>query len=200
METKEKIEMVASYFFQFLILVYTILSFFQGQYFTFIAGVVSLFLTLIPFMIKKKFYITLPWILNFFIVFALYLNMAGIYFQWYHQYSPFYDKFGHFFGSVTVALLSFAYVAIIERYSKIKLGRFNSFIFIILFTMTLGSLWEIGEFATDQLLGTENQHGLVDTMYDLIFDLIGGILIATLSYLNFEVMKKKIIMVENPKV
>lgn len=196
MKSRKKIELAASYFFQFLILIYTVFSFFQGQYFTFIVGGISLFLTFLPLIIKRRFDITLPWILNFFIVFALYLNMAGIYLEWYIQYSPFYDKFSHFFGSITVALLSFVYVAIIERYSKIKLGRINSFIFIIIFTMALGGLWEIIEFSTDQLLGTKNQYGLEDTMYDLIFDLIGGVVVAIISYMNFDVMKKKIIMTQ----
>ena len=52
------------------------------------------------------------------------------------------------------------------------------------------------EFSTDQLLGTRNQYGLVDTMYDLIFDLIGGVVVAIISYINFDVMKKKIIMTQ----
>ena len=116
---------------------------------------------------------------------------------WYLKYAPIYDKFGHFFGSVTIALLSFVYVAIIGRYSKIKFDRLNTFIFIIIFTMALGGLWEIGEFVSDQLLGTMNQPSLADTMYDLIFDLIGGIFIAILSYINFEKMKEKIITVGN---
>jgi len=196
MKTKEKIELAASYFFQLLILLYTVFSFFQGQYFIFIVGIISLFLTFLPLMIKKRFDISLPWILNFFIVFALYLFMAGIYLEWYVDYSPYYDKFSHFFGSITVALLSFVYVAIIEKYSKIKFGRINSFIFIIIFTMALGGLWEIMEFSTDIIFGTKNQYSLVDTMYDLIFDLIGGVVVAIISYINFDVMKKKIIMTQ----
>lgn len=44
--------------------------------------------------------------------------------------------------------------------------------------------WEIQEFATDQLLVTESgkaivfvQYGLADTLSDLFFDLVGGILV-----------------------
>ncbi len=113
--------------------------------------------------------------------------------QWYTTYAPFYDKFGHFFGSVTIALLSLAYVAIIKRYSKIKLDKLNTFLFIIIFTLALGGLWEIGEFTLDQLFGTMHQPGLTDTMYDLIFDLLGGIFVAVLTSLNFEKMRKVII-------
>jgi hypothetical protein len=190
-----KIGIIAAYFFQFLILLYTIFSLWQRQYITFFAGIISLFITFLPLIIKRRFDISLPWFLNFCIVFALYLNLAGEYMGWYLTYAPVYDKFGHFFGSVTVALLSFAYVAVIERYSKVNLDRFNTFIFIIIFTMALGGLWEIMEFTSDQLFHTIAQPGLVDTMYDLIFDLIGGIFVATLSYINFDKMKEKIITI-----
>lgn len=195
MTTKRKIGIILSYFFQFLMLLYTILSFLQKQYLTFFVGLISFFLTFLPMMVRRRFDVSLPWILNFFIVFALYLNLAGAYMNWYIDYYPIYDKFGHFFGSVTIALLSFAYVAIIGRYTKLNFDRLNAFMFIIIFTLALGALWEIGEFTADQIFGTMNQPNLIDTMLDLIFDLIGGTFVAFLTYFNFDKMKEKIITI-----
>ncbi len=40
--------------------------------------------------------------------------------------------------------------------------------------LAAGALWEIGEFASDQLLGSHTQSGNLDTMADLIFDFAGG--------------------------
>jgi hypothetical protein len=44
----------------------------------------------------------------------------------------------------------------------------------ILVALGVGAGWEIGEFASDRILGSFTQSGLDDTMFDLIFDLLGG--------------------------
>lgn len=41
--------------------------------------------------------------------------------------------------------------------------------------LAAGAVWEIGEFASDQLLRTATQNGNADTMSDLCFDLVGGV-------------------------
>lgn len=48
-------------------------------------------------------------------------------------------------------------------------------------TLALGAFWEIMEFASDQILATSYQHGLDDTMWDLITDLVGGGIIGVLG-------------------
>ncbi len=57
---------------------------------------------------------------------------------------------------------------------------------IFLITLGLGALWEIAEFAGDQLLGMHAQGSpemgpLTDTMWDLIMDGLGGVLAAVLG-------------------
>mgnify|MGYP001208113832 CR=1 FL=1 len=49
--------------------------------------------------------------------------------------------------------------------------------------MTLGVIWEIFEFAADQLLGLNMQKsGIMDTMTDLIVDFIGALIGAIMGY------------------
>ncbi|MCU4740701.1 hypothetical protein [Natronoglomus mannanivorans] len=56
--------------------------------------------------------------------------------------------------------------------------------FVVLFVVSFGVFWEIGEFAMDALAATTglqmplSQHGLADTMTDLVFNTIGSILVA----------------------
>ncbi len=55
------------------------------------------------------------------------------------------------------------------------------------FALSIGTLWEIFEFAMDQIFGLNMQKsGLIDTMWDLIVDTLGASIgaIAGLSYLK----------------
>ena len=57
--------------------------------------------------------------------------------------------------------------------------------------MAIGSFWEITEFVSDNLFGTQLQPGLRDTMYDLIFDLAGGTIIGVLGDVYLKRMPKE---------
>ena len=177
---------------QGLIFVSIFLSAYRTQYMVTIAAIVALGITFLPAIIKKKWHITLPLTLNFLIVLSLYLHIGGATLGLYHLLYPFYDKFGHFLGSVTVALLGFSSAVVLNKFSGIKLKKIHVVLFIIMFTMAIGSLWEIGEFTVDKIWTMKNQYSLDDTMYDLIFDLVGALLIALITTVNFETMKKEI--------
>jgi hypothetical protein len=78
-----------------------------------------------------------------------------------------------------VAVLGFVVVVTVDKYvDSIYLPRNFLALFIVLFTMSFGVIWEFLEFANDQLLGTHLQYSLQDTMVDLLFDAFGGSAIA----------------------
>jgi uncharacterized membrane protein YjdF len=61
--------------------------------------------------------------------------------------------------------------------------------FAFLFAVAIGALWEIFEFAMDALFGMNMQKpmlgdpsGLTDTMWDLIVDTLGALVISILGY------------------
>jgi hypothetical protein len=56
-------------------------------------------------------------------------------------------------------------------------------LFSFAFAVAVGSIWEIFEFTMDSFLGLNMQKsGLVDTMWDLIVDALGALVIAVLGY------------------
>jgi hypothetical protein len=56
-------------------------------------------------------------------------------------------------------------------------------LFAFMFALGLGALWEIFEFAMDSIFGLNMQKsGLVDTMWDLIVDTVGALIIALLGF------------------
>jgi uncharacterized membrane protein YjdF len=118
---------------------------------------------------------------NFLIAFAIFLHVAGYSQHLYILLYPYYDKFAHFVSSITVAVLAFVSIILINRFSCTKLRRWQIFFYIVIFTMAIGAFWEIYEYLMDTFLGAyltkSLQHGLDDTMIDLILDLLGGIVI-----------------------
>lgn len=142
---------------------------------------IGFFLTCIPYLIGRKIQVTLPWEVNFLIAFAVFLHVAGYSQQLYIILYPYYDKFAHFISSITVAVLAFVSILLINRFSCTKLARWQIFFYIVIFTMAIGAFWEIYEYLMDTFLWPyltkKLQHGLDDTMIDLIIDLLGGIVV-----------------------
>jgi hypothetical protein len=145
------------------------------------AAVVSLFVTLIPGLLRRDLGLVLPVELNFWIVLALFLHVVGGSSGFYDNV-PGWDHITHVMSASLVAALGFVAVVTIDKYvESIYLPRPFLAFFIVMFTMAFGVLWEFMEFANDQLMGTMLQYNLEDTMVDLIFDGFGGFFVASLG-------------------
>jgi hypothetical protein len=155
---------------------------------------IGFFLTCIPYLIERRIRVTLPWEVNFLIAFAVFLHVAGYSQHLYLFLYPYYDKVAHFISSITVAVLAFVSILLIDRFSCTKLARWQIFFYIVIFTMAIGAFWEIYEYLMDTFFGSYLtkflQHGLDDTMIDLIIDLLGGIIVAVFG--TFYIKKKTI--------
>lgn len=142
------------------------------------ASLVSLLVSSVPSMLRKDLKLVLPVELNFWIVLALFLHVVGG-FSGFYDSLPGWDHVTHALSASLVAALGFVAVVTIDKYvDSIFLPRQFLFFFIIMFTMAFGVLWEIMEFATDQLTGSRLQYGLDDTMRDMLFDIFGGFIVA----------------------
>jgi hypothetical protein len=103
-------------------------------------------------------------------------NLLGLAFAFYYTI-PGWDIVTHYTTSLFLAvsaliLLQKAYPQLLMQAPPILVV-----LAMILFALGLGSLWEIGEFVSDYLRGTDFQHGLTNTMQDLIVDLIAGLVV-----------------------
>ena len=77
--------------------------------------------------------------------------------------------------------------------------------FIIITAMAMEGFWEIYEWLFDTFLGTNLQHGLDDTMLDMIFVLIGSSIVALagnryLQEYSKEEITDKLVIAEEPPV
>jgi hypothetical protein len=140
--------------------------------------IIGIILSFIPSILHKNFNITLPWILDTLIAFALFLHIGGVVLQIYHTI-PYYDILTHFVSSILVAFLAFVSIYILDIYwNGLHMNKYAMAFVVIIFTMAMGVVWEFFEWITDILFQTHEQWGLYDTMKDLFIDTISGIFIA----------------------
>lgn len=95
------------------------------------------------------------------------------------------DHLTHALSSSVVAGVGYAAARAFDAHSDaVHLPSRFMFVFILLFVVAFGVLWEVIEFGVAgaaALFGSEavlTQYGLRDTMLDLVFDIIGGVIVA----------------------
>jgi hypothetical protein len=164
---------------QALILLTAVYTLVTGTYTLALCGFIAIGLTRAPYLITRRLDIALPWEINLLI--ALSLHVAGGVGGRYGFFFPHYDMVADVTPGITIAVPGFVLLLLIYRFSHLHTTRMMSVYFIVLFTMGLGGVFEICEFVFDRLLGTSLQHGLNDTMLDLVFDFVGAITIALIG-------------------
>jgi hypothetical protein len=169
---------VFAYLLQILIAANVLLAFSLGEYSQVFGGVVGLCLTLVPAVVTRRWSLTLPWQVNLLIALSLYLHVAGEIQGFYVLYYPYYDKIAHLVSGITVSVLAFVIVLLLDRFGRLNLTRWMIVGFIIIAAMAMEGFWEIYEWLFDTFLGTNLQYDLDDTMLDMISVLIGAIVVA----------------------
>lgn len=152
---------------------------------------VSLLITFLPAILDKRYDITLDPLLSLWITSAVFLHAVGaVNLIGTNFYSSFnwWDHMTHTLSSSVVAAAGYITLrAFDEYYEELHFPRKLLFVFILIFVMAFGVIWELLEFGIAGLadiLGTEKvltQYGLEDTMKDLIFDSLGAVLVALLG-------------------
>jgi len=180
-----------AYLFQSLIVVNILIAFSLEDYSQVFGGILALGLTMVPAIITRRWSIVLPWQVNLLIALSLYLHIAGGVLGYYDIYYPYYDKVAHLIAGITVSILAFAIVLLLDRFSRLNLSRGMIVGFIIIAAMAMEGFWEIYEWLFDTFLGTNLQHGLDDTMLDMIFVFIGSIVVALIGNRRLQKFSKE---------
>ena len=152
---------------------------FTGDYTYVPAAVAAIVISVLPILIRRDLKLVLPVELNFWIVLALFVHILGS-FSGFYDNLPGWDHLTHAMSASLVAALGFVVVVAIDKYAEsIFLPPAFLALFIVMFTMSIGVIWELMEFIVDETTGSLLQYSLSDTMLDLVFDTIGGLLVAS---------------------
>lgn len=154
-----------------------------------ISGIILI--TLLPQLLARRFHVVIPaefQLLTIGFVFAsLFLGeVHGYYtrFWWW-------DIVLHTSSGFLLGIIGFLLVYVLNETEHIQLKMRPGFVafFAFLFALGTGAVWEIFEFTVDSLFGTDMQKtmlgdssGLTDTMWDLIVDAVGALIISVLGY------------------
>jgi len=123
-------------------------------------------------MIKKTF----PLSLFFLVLFIAIVNgLANEFFLYWRL--PWLDIPMHFLGGLWVASAVLWVVFISDKFNLKRLRKTTSSIYLIsmLSVLMVGGLWELFEFSLDTLVDFSEKNSAIDTISDLIFDILGGV-------------------------
>lgn len=125
-------------------------------------------------------------ILIFFVLTLLGHTLIGELYGAYHK-NKYYDRFLHGFGSFSFALL--AYSVTENILGPVQSPKAYIPVFVAAVGISVGVIFELVEFMMDSLQkkakSSKHQHGLADTDFDLISDLIGSVLAGIVSVYVF---------------
>lgn len=154
-----------------------------------VAGILAI--TFIPLLMARRFRVFIP---PEFEVLAIVFVFASLFLGEVHGYYTrfwWWDLVLHTSSGLLMGILGFLLVHVLNETEDINLHMTPGFVafFAFTFAVSVGALWEIFEFAMDSLFGMSMQKpmlgdpsGLTDTMWDMIVNALGALLIAVLGY------------------
>lgn len=146
---------------------------------------VILCITFLPVLLGNRFQVKIPYEFESLAVIFVYLSLFLGEVQGFYVRYWWWDLVLHAGSGFLLGILGFLLVYVMNEKQDVELDLHPKFIafFAFLFAMGMGAIWEIFEFAMDQLFGMNMQKsGLQDTMWDLIVDAIGAFIISVLGW------------------
>lgn len=164
-----------------------LLSAFAGLYLgnpgVIVNSLVGLAVTFLPGMLEKKHDMVMDPGLVLWITSAVFFHGIGTLGPYREVW--WWDHLTHALSSSVVAAAGYAsFRAFDEHRDDIHFPEKIFFVFILIFVVAFGVLWELLEFwiaGAAEVIGAKTiltQYGLEDTMKDLVFDIVGGSLVA----------------------
>lgn len=181
----DRVMLLISYMLQLVLLAAIFIFISEGNWFNCFLTVTILFLSFLPAIIRRSYKVYLPVEFDLFTILFLFLaTFLG-------ESNSFYNKFWwwdiilHISSGFLLGIMGFLLVYVLseEKTASLKMKPIFISLFAFSFAIMLGTIWEIYEFGNDQLLGTNMQKsGLIDTMWDLIVDTIGALVVSIIGY------------------
>jgi hypothetical protein len=163
------------------IVIAALIALVDGSYVWVFAGLFALVFSFIPTLLKRNYQISIPWVLELLIFLALFLHVIGGVFNLYGRFH-WWDTMTHFVSTFMLAVVGLTMVYLMHVYwDGLKMDIRAIMIFTLFIAAFLGALWEVLEWSADQIFGTSEQHGLNDTMKDLVMDMVGAMLASMLG-------------------
>lgn len=148
-----------------------------------INSLLALMITFSPAVLERNYRLSLDAWLSLWVTTAVFLHTlgsAGLY-----GYFGWWDHLTHALSASLVAGIGYASVRALDlHHPDIHLPRRYLFVYVIIFVMAFGVIWELFEFGLDLLAEATDlemplaQHGIDDTVRDMLFNTLGAVVVA----------------------
>ena len=153
----------------------------------------------VPMLFSRQFKVELPTPLYVMYIVFLYAAISLGEVRSFYYKVPHWDSILHAFSSMMTGCLGFMLVALLNRneHAKLSLSPFFVAMFAFCFALTVGAVWEVYEFSSDLILGTNmqkfitadgtvliGQQAISDTMKDIIIDALGALIASVAGYFS----------------
>jgi hypothetical protein len=180
---KDKFRVTIYLLYFFLIIGIGIVSFFVNNLLDFALSLLVMLFMFSPVFIRRKFKTSFPTLIDTLILVYLYLGTYLGSFKSFFEIIWWWDILMHLLMGINIALISFSIIfRLKEVKSHIQLSPLMIAFFSFTISMAAGGIWEIIEYMLDSLFGFELQKAHPDTMIDLIFVFIGGLIVSAGGY------------------
>ena len=155
----------------------------------------------LPSILQKRLNFVIPSKMMIFYTLFLYgSTFLGEVLSFYYKV-PHWDTILHTFSGAMLGALGFSVITFLNKTDGIPISLSPAFVavFTFCFAMALGVVWEIYEFAVDYFFNTNmqkfaieggellfGQFALMDTMKDLIVDMVGALVMSVFGYISLK--------------
>jgi len=185
MKRVDKIRFWLSLLFRILLVVAGIIAVFTTNWINLALVIFTMFLTFLPSIVERRYKLDLPSEIEILVLLFVYGSLyLGELYAFYEKFW-WWDLFLHAYSGIMIGIAGFALVYVLNKEKKLTFNLSPLFIamFSFSFSVALGVMWEIFEFVMDSVFDFNMlKSGLVDTMWDLIVDTSGALLVALIGY------------------
>ncbi|MBQ9748279.1 MAG: hypothetical protein IJV98_05790 [Clostridia bacterium] len=158
----------------------------------------------VPDILSHKLRFEVPTFLYVFYLIFLYCAIFLGEFADIYNRVAYWDILLHCASSMASGLVGFLFISILNRSEHVVFRLSPKFValFAFCFAVSVGALWEIYEFLVDHLMGLNMQKfilpdgtvlvghaALIDTMEDIVIDILGALIAAVIGYVS--ILKNK---------
>ena len=199
---------ITTFIIRSILIIIFLFAIIRGEWLAVLISFSTFVLTLVPPRLEDIYHIKLPMDFEIAIIFFLFATMIlGEIVNFYERFW-WWDILLHFSSAIAFGCTGFIILFYLNRTNKISSKPIWIALFSFSFAVSIGVMWEIFEFAMDYMFGMNMQKsGIVDTMWDLIVDVIGALLasLAGLAYMKGDQRSYishmiAIFIKENPKI
>ncbi|MFO7710819.1 MAG: hypothetical protein R6V53_03580 [Candidatus Woesearchaeota archaeon] len=177
-----RIQLWISFFFRGILLLAVIESFINKLWMVMFIATLTLSITFLPSLLRRNINFNLPTEMEFFMTLFVFAALFLGEIQNYYAVFPWWDTLLHGLSGIALGFVGFLIIFSLYNNNRIKASPIMIALFTFSFAMMVGAMWEIFEFAVDQIFNQDMQKGLVDTMWDLIMDTLGALLVSIIGF------------------